>query len=553
MSQAEPPRHLFPALRIPLLVFVAVMGLRAAYWASLESSPLSAWYLWRETDEHSFLVSSERLARGNWLDVPAFRAYHVWQRAFAPPEVWEGWYQKNAYFQGPGYTYFLALVRRVAGFPVMPVRAFQLLLLGSVTAAAVAALLERRLRENGVAEGLSGLAALLAGLVYGLYGPLVFHDGFLYRDGPVTHLSTWLLIIPLWPRVRISSGLVFGTGLLGGIATLLKQTVLPVGGLAVVVLALSEVEKKRRGRLFAVGLLALFLPLLPLALRNRIVGAPLLAFDTRQQISLVWGSAYGADGTTVPSPLLGEILKESGGSLGRTVQLIAASYRDDPWGYADLELRKLISFFHVHEIPDNANYYFFRDRLGVLPWLPVFPCVAGVGLVGVAVAARGGILRRREFLLLAGGVAFPLASCLLVSTTSRYRTSIIGVLAIGTGLGLALAVRAFREREMRLRGAGAVALAALFTLVTVLPPVLPTAQHRFADAVIAATLAEALESPEAGYREIARYVREGRDDRYRLTGLSTAGAWIYGQRWEETVAAPGVAPEGKRYKPPDLR
>ena len=33
--------------------------------------------------------------------------------------------------------------------------------------------------------------------LYGLYGPLVFHDGFAYRDGPVAHVSALLLALPL--------------------------------------------------------------------------------------------------------------------------------------------------------------------------------------------------------------------------------------------------------------------------------------------------------------------------------------------------------------------
>jgi hypothetical protein len=329
-------------------------------------------------------------------------------------------------------------------------------------------------------------------------------------------------------------------------ATLLKQTVLPLGVLAVVLIGMKA--PRRRGLVVASGLLAMVLTLVPLAVRNRLVGAPLLAFDTRQQISLVWGSAAGADGTTTPTPLLGAILDESGGSLGKTVQLIARSHSQDPWGYADLELRKLITFFHVHEIADNANYYYFRDRFSVLWWLPVFPCAVGAGLVGLAAAARRRIVTLLEAGHLAGGILFPLASCLLVSTTSRYRTSIIGVLAIGAGFGLALFVTAVRDASRRQAALGAVALALGWTLVAVLPPVIPVARHRIADAVIGATLTEAFESPEAGAREIGRYLVEGEDDLHRRTGILAAGAWLAGQRWADVVAPPGVAPVEKRYK-----
>jgi len=71
--------------------------------ASLEESPLSDWHLWTETDEWGYVDWSARIASGNWLDVPAWRSYFSWQEPFGPPEAWEGWYQKNAYFAGPLY------------------------------------------------------------------------------------------------------------------------------------------------------------------------------------------------------------------------------------------------------------------------------------------------------------------------------------------------------------------------------------------------------------------------------------------------------------------
>ncbi len=95
----------------PLAVFALVLALRAASLASLLATPLASWHLWTETDEHAYVEWSARLAAGNWADVPAYRAYFNWQRDYGPPETWERWYQKNAYYAGPLYPYGLAVLR----------------------------------------------------------------------------------------------------------------------------------------------------------------------------------------------------------------------------------------------------------------------------------------------------------------------------------------------------------------------------------------------------------------------------------------------------------
>ena len=111
----------------------------------------------------------------------------------------------------------------------------------------------------------AGWCAVGAGVLYGAYGPLVFHDFFLYRDGPVAHLSTRLVALPM----VLGGGAAFGLGLLGGAAVLMKQTVLPLA-----LFSLYSLSKKSespggrgRGRSLLFGLLGLSLPLGVLAAR----------------------------------------------------------------------------------------------------------------------------------------------------------------------------------------------------------------------------------------------------------------------------------------------
>ncbi len=114
---------------------------------------------------------------------------------------------------------------------------------------------------------------------------------------------------------------------------------------------------------------------------------PPLTFDTRQAIGLVWGNARGADATTMSPAGDGGDARGGGGSTLRTTQ--GSSSRatgTQPLELPKLFLKKLATFFNAFEVPDNANFYFFRDRMRILRVLPVFSCILGVGLVGLFAA-----------------------------------------------------------------------------------------------------------------------------------------------------------------------
>jgi len=537
-------------------VFLAVLLVRGAYLVALSKTPLSLWHLWAQTDEWGYVDWSAHLAAGNWRDVPAWRSYFSWQSAYGSPETWEGWYQKDAYFSGPLYPYGLAVLRLVSGSPVWPARVLQLLLAclaSALLAFAVFGVGEdflRRGREVGEAGMGPAVAALVAGLAYGLYGPLVFHDGFLLRDGPVAHASTLLLAWPLIARERSGARGAFALGLLGGLAILLKQTVAPLALVSLYSLSKKSPGGGVRRRSLLIGLLGFALPVSALCIRNVSAGVPPLTFDTRQAIGLVWGNTRGADASTSEPASMGEILAGARGSTLRAARLVLESYEDAPLDLPKLFLRKFATSFNAFEVPDNANFYFFRDRLGILRGLPVFSCLLGSGLVGLFAALTRGVLRREEFALALVAILTPLAACLLVQTTSRYRAAMAGPLALGCGLFLLFTFEAVRHR--RLLEAGLLALAAgALSLVPLLPSLIPAGRHRFSDALVYATLVEAKVSPEAAAAEIERYLAEGGDDRDRDTGVASVRNWLAsGERSNTGLAPEGIAPPERRFRAP---
>ena len=316
---------------------------------------------------------------------------------------------------------------------------------------------------------LSPCAGVAAGVLHGLYGPLVFLDGFLYRDGPVAHVSALLLAIPLLAERPAGAVRAAGLGLLAGAAALLKQTALPLGLLAGAVLVLRGEKGASRGRAAAAFLAGLLLALSPLVVRNAVVGAPLFAFDTRPLVGIPWANARGADGSGSASPLLMKVLREARGSTLAAAIRTAETWREKPLGLVELVARKLASAFNRAEIADNASFVFFRDRLPVLSRLPLFVVLLGPGLAGLVLAQRRGLFRRGEGFLVAGAGLVPLGACVLVSTTTRYRSGAAAPLALGTALLGALVFEALRQRRGRDAAAPLAAAALLSALL--LPPV----------------------------------------------------------------------------------
>jgi hypothetical protein len=296
------------------------------------------------------------------------------------------------------------------------------------------------------------------------------------------------------------------------------------------------------------GLLGLAIPLAVLAARNVSAGVPPLTFDTRQAIGIAWGNGFGADATTNPPPGMKEILEAAGGSTSKTAKLVLAGYKEQPLELPKLFLKKLATFFNRFEVPDNANWYFFRDRLKILRMLPVFPCLLGIGGVGICAALTRRVLRKDEFALALVGILTPLAACLLVQTTSRYRVGAIGPLALGSGLFFLVTLEEIQRRKWR-----AVCLlagtAGALSLVPLLPSTIYDARHRFSDTLVYATLAEAERGPEAAAEEIRRYVEEGGDDRAYGSAVRAFRYWVRtGGRAHALVEPSGVAPPGRRLR-----
>ncbi|MDP8234856.1 MAG: tetratricopeptide repeat protein [Candidatus Erginobacter occultus] len=168
-----------------------------------------------------------------------------------------GGFRYTGDFSGnPLYAYFLAfLVRFLRAGPVL-IRAFQHLL-GVLTC-----LLVYRCGRK-----LSGeKTALAAALLYAVFPPAVFYEGWLLSASLEAFLMTALLAVLLSAGDR-SRAVCFGGGLLAGLLLLARPSLVPLGAAAWILFGSRGVKFGRRAAgllLFALGLI---LPLLPFSLQ----------------------------------------------------------------------------------------------------------------------------------------------------------------------------------------------------------------------------------------------------------------------------------------------
>ena len=342
-------------------VLVTALTVRAAYWGEVRGTALDRWHLWTETDMATYLEQARRIAEEDvWAREP-YHPYHGWQK-IAPPEKWLEWYGPHAFHQAPAYSYVLAALGPSEPETLRTVKVAQLAL-GAGTALLVFLL---ALHVGGL------LAAGVAGLAAALYGPLLYLEPHLLREGP----AIFGLLAVLYATIRcVDARARRGARWWAAVAAIgaacgLFATFHEMGAVLNLVVALALAGSLAREGWKAVGAgLALFAAayvagFAPLLYRNVAVGAAPFAVSCRTAVNFAEANVIDAPrGGAIfapPTPKAVAILDEASGDFGRAVLGVWRSYEGDLARLFANWWQRFRVIWQKWEAPDNTNYYFYR-------------------------------------------------------------------------------------------------------------------------------------------------------------------------------------------------
>jgi tetratricopeptide (TPR) repeat protein len=464
--------------------------------------------------------------------------YDEWARQIAAGD----WIGRDVFYQAPLYPYFLGALYTVAGRSLVAVRVVQAIIgAGSCVLLGLAA---RRLFSPRV--------GLVAGLALALYAPAIFFDGIVQKSV----LDVFFICLALWLTASIVDGRSrlrtwFALGLAMGGLSLTRENALVL----VIVFfgwALGRARQAWRDRAIAAAVFAagLAVVLLPVALRNQIVGGQFFITTSQFGPNLFIGNNPRADGTyaalreghgspeyerqdatELAEQAEGRPLTPAGVSKYWTDRAMAF-IDGQPGAWLKLMGRKAALLVNADEMLDTesqATYAEWSVPLRVLGYVGHFGVLVPLALFGM-IATWGA--RRRLAVVYALMVAYA-GSVVLFYVFARYRFPLVPFLIAFAAAGLVSAASYFRSAAPRRRIEIAAALAA--TAVFVNWPMLST---RSMQAVTENNLGAALQEQGRVDEAIAHYRRAiAFEDDYAPAHNNLGTALRANGRLDEAIAA----------------
>ena len=411
------------------------------------------------------------------------RGYDTWARQIAAGD----WLGSEVFYQAPLYPYFLGVIYRVFGHDLLAVRVIQAVL-GAVSSVALG---------YAAARLISPRAGLIAGLMLAAYAPAIFFDGLLQKS--VLDVLFICLTLALIAHLISGSGTRLswvGLGAVMGALALTRENALML--ILVVALWAAWISNKKQTFVsfvpfvpFVSFVLWFFLGvgvvLLPVALRNYVVGGGFYLTTSQFGSNLYIGNNPGAEGSYMAlrdgrgSPeyerLDAKELAEEASGQRLTPDGVSAYWtrrtlayvRSDPGDWFLLLARKAWLLANSTEIIDteaqesHAEYSWPLRLLGPVAHFGVLLPLAVLGAFALWPQ------RRRLWLLYALTAAYA-GSVILFFVVARYRLPLVPLVIVFAAAGVLAAGRAkalpFRYRAAALTTAALVAVIANWPLHT---------------------------------------------------------------------------------------
>jgi tetratricopeptide (TPR) repeat protein len=343
---------------------------------------------------------------------------------------------------GPGYPFFLAAAFTLLNGSIRAALSIQATI-GAATAALIAIVASR---------GFGVRAGMIAGLAYGVYGPVVYVETTLLSEGLLLFLLTLALVLMSDSASKTAAGF---AGATLGLGTLVRPTALFVVAALLLWIVFHLWDDRRRALTAAACFLAGWALLTTPALVKDWSVSHTLGVQAFGGLNFYIGNSPLHTGRASFRPGAGwDALNAEAFRAGITDAVSQDRYyvaktlreiRAYPASFLRLIGQKSLWMLQAEEPRDSHSYYFFADQSRVLRWLPRMSILFPMACLGLVPLVRAG----REASLLAFYSAGAALSAITLVVGTRYRMPIVPALAIASGVGLVAVWDAVRARHVR--------------------------------------------------------------------------------------------------------
>jgi len=490
-------RHGMLATIVALSVIVRII-----YFVQLQKSPCIWQHRWTQSDMFYFDQWGQAIAAGDWLSKTVSVPMHNWHvniamehlnrnlaqltplhaKAAEDPDpdrvravaraLWSEWLGKHVFYQDPLYSYLTGIIYAILNPDPGWVFLFQML--AGVTTTVLIFLIARFCFGPAVA----GIAGLLAAL----YSPALYYELVLVRESLITMMSLLLAGLTLLILKYRQRHWWFLTGIVLGIAILLKSTFILLGlGLTAGLTVKQWRERQALMPSLSLLVIGLILALSPLVARNLLVGASPFSLASGGINTLIFHNAEDYDARIASRAEFGGFhvsrhgARIMGKSHGKLLPAAIETLRTHtPSSYLSQLGHKLACVWHWYEIPNNSNYYFYRLHAWILHLPITFAVIGPLGLAGLLMGIPGW-RKTWPLYLLVCCLLFPL---LFFYTSSRLRLPLVTALIPFSALTIFQTLAWIRARRFWPAGValGAITVAAL-VINRPLPNGMPRIRH----------------------------------------------------------------------------
>jgi len=427
-----------------LAIVLFALAVRAVYIAQMTASPL--------------------------FDHPVMdELYHVqWAQAIVSGER----FIDGPYFRAPLYPAFLAGVRWLCGGGYLAPRIIQAIL--GALSCGLLFLIGRRVFGRRVGA--------VAGAIAACYWMLVYFDAELLIPTLIIFLDL-VLIWLLLRGIRTPSNTLYAVaGIVMGLSIIARPNLL----LLAPVLALSPLvvhrPAMRRASMYVLFMsLGCALVILPITVRNYVVGNDLVLVSSQGGVNFFIGNNPKSDGRTaiVPGTPGGwwegyyasiELAEKAEGRQLKPSEVSTHYFEaatrfitDRPLQFLKLVWLKFRFFWTKEEISNNKGIHFWTEQFTpIVRFLPIgFGVIAPLGILGLFLCMR----RRAELFYLTSFVILYMVTVVMFFCTARYRMPVIPILILLAVVAVAETGRMVQAHKWRQIGVGTVVLGAAALLV----------------------------------------------------------------------------------------